>query len=115
MHAKAPRRRLAVDIFGLAVDVARLGQPQYWNERANIERVGRLMRLDFGRPEAHAGLTLDHHAVAALQRQFAGEEVVEMADREKADRDNPGQFRSIFERVDLVGHYWLPTTPATVI
>src|SRR5271170_1845192 len=38
-----------------------------------------------------------------------------MADREKADPDNPGQFRSAFERVDLLGHYWLLSAPPTII
>ena len=112
---KPPRRRLAVDIFRLAVDVARLGQPQHRAERAQVERAGRLVRLDFDGPDAHAGLALDHHAVAALEREAAGEKVVQVADREKADRDNPGQFRSAFERVDLVGHYWLLSASPTVI
>ena len=115
MQAKPPRRRLRSIFSVLAVDVARLGQPQHGAERAQIERAGRLVWLHFDRPDAHAGLALDHHSVAALERQSAGEKVVKMADRKKADCDNPRQFRSAFERVDLLGHYWLLSASRTVI
>ena len=58
-HAQAPRRRLAVEIFLLAVDVAGLGQPQHRAERAQVERARGLVRLDLDGADTHAGLAFD--------------------------------------------------------
>ena len=53
--------------------------------------------------------------VAAPEREAGGEKIVQMADCEKADRDNPRQFRGAFERVNPVGHYRLLNAPPTAI
>src|SRR5580700_2561615 len=84
-------------------------------ERTKIERAGRLVRFDLDGSYSHAGFAFDHHAVAAPERQSAGEEIIKVADREKAYRNNPGQFRSAVERIDLIGHYWLLSASPTDI
>src|SRR5581483_1183201 len=73
------------------------------------------MRFDLDRTDPQPRLALDHHAVAALGRKLAGEIVVEMADGQEADRDDPRRLRRALERIDLARHYPLPIAAPSAI